>query len=533
MRFVMARRAAWPAACLFALLLALAGGPGRLLAAEAPKAEPAPQAASPDRLHPRVTMETFMVSIINYRNGVDKASNLARAQACLDMSGAGLSQDLGPRYAEYLKDVIDRFWFVKSDELPDTVNGTEYTKEFYRDGKYFHLGFVKKANGEWLIAGGTLKGLDELWNQVVSWSLISTEVQATEARNVGVWVERRVPDSLKGTTFILRQWQWLGILVLIGLGVVLDRLFGFLITRLFGRWLARRNLNLDPQELSLVERPVGLAVMSIVWWAGIQWLNLPSSIYDFMVKIAVFFLAASCVWAAYRLVDVLSSYVVVLASRTKTRMDDLLIPLVRKTLKIFVVVFGLVFIAGNLGIDISTMLAGLGIGGLAFALASKDTVENLFGSFTVLLDRPFQIGDRVIILGIEGIVEEVGFRSTRLRTLNNSLVTLPNSKLVSASIENQGPKEKRRFRYVVPFKPTVPMEKAGEFRDALRQLLATKERVQRENIQIYVSEIGGAGIKLQMNVYLRAANDEAELAAREELLIEVDRLAREKAIDLA
>ncbi|MBI3829667.1 MAG: mechanosensitive ion channel family protein [Planctomycetes bacterium] len=503
-----------------------------VLAADVPAPAP-PAAPAPERLSPRATMETYLVAINNYRNGVEKDASLAKAVACLDLAGAGLAKDLGPRYAEYLKDVLDRFWYVQIEELSTESSDAEFKRTFSRDGKTFDLLMTRQPNGEWLFSGKMLAQVYDLWGQVVKWTPVSDKITATEARNVGVWMEERVPSYLKRTRFLLRDWQWLGILILVAAGVLLDRFFTFLITRIFASYIERKKIGVPKDELNRVERPVGLAVMAMVWWIGIQWLNLPPNIYEFIARIAVFFLAASCVWAAYRLVDVLSAILAQFAVRTHTKMDDLLVPLVRKTLKIFVIVFGLVFIAGNLGIDISTMLAGLGIGGLAFALASKDTVENLFGSFTVLLDRPFQIGDRVNILGIEGIVEEVGFRSTRLRTLNNTLVTVPNSKLVSANIENQGPSDRRRYRLTLPLKPAVTMEKAQAFRDALRGDLEKLAEVARENIQVYIVEVGGAGIKIQMNVLLRAGNDDAELKARENLLVEIDRLSREKGVELA
>ncbi len=133
-----------------------------------------------------------------------------------------------------------------------------------------------------------------------------------------------------------------------------------------------------------------------------------------VLLVAVKFLASiSGVWAAYRLVDVISAHLLRRAQLTESKLDDALVPLIPRILKLFVTVIGFVFATDNLNVDVSSLLAGLGLGGLAFALAAKDMVQNLFGSVTVLMDRTFLVGDWVIVGSVEGTVENIGFRSTR------------------------------------------------------------------------------------------------------------------------
>jgi len=497
------------------------------------KDEPATAAVPAERLSPRATMYTFLVAMNDYRKGLDQETNLARAVATLDLEGAGLSNSLGSRYTEYLKDVLDRFWYVKMEELPDAAQGTLFIKDFTRDELSFRLELRRSESGAWLFSAHMLRGLEALYTQVQDWPPVSSSIAVSEAQNPGVWLEKHiVPKALRDTVFVLKHWQWLGLLLLIGFGVLLDRVLGFVILRILCRSMERRKIVISSDEIKRVERPVGLAVMAALWWFGMQWLNLPSSVHEMISKVAVFFLAVSGVWSAYRLADVLSAYLTQLAARTGTPLDDLLVPLVRKTLKIFVVVFGLVFLAGKLGLDIQAMLGGLAISGLAIALASKDTVENLFGSFTVLLERPFQIGDNVSIMDIEGTVEEVGFRSTRLRTAANTVVTLPNSRLVSAHIENRGPCERRRISQAVVLKPAATPAQAVALRDALAAYLRANESTARDPSQVFISEVNGVNVKLQLTGALRAKNDEQENTEREKLALEIHRLAHEQGVDL-
>src|SRR5690606_24921192 len=137
------------------------------------------------------------------------------------------------------------------------------------------------------------------------------------------------------------------------------------------------------------------------------------------------------------------------AESTDSKLDDQLVPLLRKAMKIFVVLVGALFLLQNLDVNVASLVAGLGIGGVAVALAAKDTIANFFGSLMIFIDRPFQIGDWVKIGETEGIVEVVGFRSTRVRTFYNSLVTVPNAHFTEAAIDNLGMREYRRTSTVL------------------------------------------------------------------------------------
>ena len=133
------------------------------------------------------------------------------------------------------------------------------------------------------------------------------------------------------------------------------------------------------------------------------------------------------------------------ATQTQNTMDDQLVPIIRKSLRVFVITFGTLAILQSLNLSIFPLLTGLSIGGLAFALAAQDTIKNFFGSVMIFLDKPFQIGHWITTDGIDGTVEEVGLRSTRIRTFSNSLVTVPNGKLADATINNHGLRVYRRF----------------------------------------------------------------------------------------
>ena len=129
-------------------------------------------------------------------------------------------------------------------------------------------------------------------------------------------------------------------------------------------------------------------------------------------------------------------------------MDDQLIPFVIDIIKIITYIFGLIIVMGNVfNVNITALATGLGIGGIAIAMASKESLENLLGSFTIFLDQPFTVGDIVTVGTITGTVEKVGFRSTRIRTFDKSLVTVPNKKMIDAELDNLGMRPVRRVKF--------------------------------------------------------------------------------------
>jgi len=160
---------------------------------------------------------------------------------------------------------------------------------------------------------------------------------------------------------------------------------------------------------------------------------------QYWTKVAKAVAAIALSYALYRLVDVIEYYLLQWTSRTKTKLDDMLIPVVRKSLRATIAIIAALWIAdGILGAQIRTILLSAGVGGIAIALAAKDTVANFFGSVTIFADRPFQIDELVKIGDHYGPVEDVGFRSTRIRTLQGHLVTVPNSLIVNSTVENVG-----------------------------------------------------------------------------------------------
>ena len=189
-----------------------------------------------------------------------------------------------------------------------------------------------------------------------------------------------------------------------------------------------------------VARPLSMLLVFILFMTFYTILELPVKLNMVIMYVLKVSIPLMITIILYRFTNILSIMLQRLASKTKSTVDDQLIPFIRKTLKVVVIILGFFYILKVLDVDITPLLAGVSIGGLALALAAQETVKNLFGSVTIFMDQPFALGDWIIFTGGEGVVEEVGLRSTRIRTFNNSLISIPNGKLGDMMIDNMGKK---------------------------------------------------------------------------------------------
>ena len=180
------------------------------------------------------------------------------------------------------------------------------------------------------------------------------------------------------------------------------------------------------QERSRLRRALLALVVAITVLLGFPTLGFDPSVENVVNQVASLFGAVSLVLLGFRGIDIFTNVWKRRAEKTESHIDDQLVPLANTSLKGAVLLIGGLFVLGNLGVNVTSLVAGLGLGGLAIALAAQDTIRNLLGGVTIFADRPFQVGDWVVLNNIEGTVEHVGFRSSRVRTFYNSVVTVPN-----------------------------------------------------------------------------------------------------------
>ncbi len=222
-----------------------------------------------------------------------------------------------------------------------------------------------------------------------------------------------------------------------------------------------------------------------------------------------------------------------LAERTESTLDDQLVPLVRKILKTFVVIVGAIFILDNLEFDITGLIAGISIGGLAFALAAQDTIKNFFGSLMIFVDRPFQVGDWITSGDVDGTVEEVGFRSTRIRTFRNSLMYIPNGVITNQTIDNHGLRKYRRFFTHISLTYDTPPDLIQTFVDGLKKIVDLHPKTRKDFYEIHFNEMGASSLNVMFYIFFDVPTWSEELHARHEVLLSVVELAEELGVNFA
>jgi MscS family membrane protein len=232
-------------------------------------------------------------------------------------------------------------------------------------------------------------------------------------------------------------WQYLASLLYIFLAFCVSKMLDSLTRVWLKRWAERTKTKFDDLLIGLLSGPVKIVVFVLFLKIGLEvfdWGSVVNNILDKGLKIIV---AGTITYAVLKLIDLLMGYwkerAAVEADRT---FDEQLFPIIRKTLKVFVTVVAVLVTSQNLGFDITAAIAGLSVGGLALGLAAQDTVANLFGAVAIFIDKPFRIGDRVQLDSVDGMVETIGLRSTRLRSLDGHLITIPNKTMGNATITN-------------------------------------------------------------------------------------------------
>jgi MscS family membrane protein len=402
----------------------------------------------------------------------------------------------------------------------------------YENGK---VEITFTANEGWRFSTDTVASLPILLDELSEAKNIAHDNDGGAVVRLPLHLRLRsiIPTNWKQESFILERWQWAGMLIVILAGVILDKFVSLLLSITVKVWRTRFATGAFRDISDQILRPLGLMAMAFAWWAGVNTLGLPAQALVILLVSVKFIACLSTVWGAYRLVDLLSAFLLDVAAKTSSKLDDALVPLITKTMKVFVTVMGIVFIADNLDIDVTSLLAGLGLGGLAFALAAKDVAGNLFGSITVLLDQTFHVGDWVIVGDVEGSVEHIGFRSTRVRTFYNSLVSVPNSIFITATVDNMGKRQYRRLSCKLSIAYDTPPERIEAFCEGVRELVRQHPYTRKDYFHVYLNEFSAAALEILVYVFWETPEWSTELRERHRFLLDCLRVAQRLGVEYA
>ena len=221
------------------------------------------------------------------------------------------------------------------------------------------------------------------------------------------------------------------------------------------------------------------------------------------------------------------------AAETENKMDDQLIPFAIEIGRILVVIFALFFILGNVfDINITALATGLGIGGIAIAMASKESLENLLGSFTIFFDRPFTVGDVVKVGTVTGLVEKVGFRSTRIKTFDKSVVTVPNKKMIDAELDNLGLRPVRRVKFHIGLTYDTSTEQIKNIVSDIQEMINSHVKTNEEG-KVRFQEFGASSLDIMVLYYVNSPKWEDLIDVKEDVNYKIMDIVKKHNSDFA
>jgi len=425
----------------------------------------------------------------------DKAENLAiKLKQVLDGKGLYIDLDLIPNDPDYIDSItlIQRFILIK--EYPDI--------------------YLEKSGNQWFYSERTADIIPILHQEVFPFGTL--------------------PKMGSNKYFGLYIWQYIGILILIVASFLVHKALALILDKLITGVLFRSGYKEIAKKFVVpLARPISIFFVLLILKFSVPILQLPIKMSQYIILGISGLLPFFAALVFYRGVDILALYFEKLTSKTESTLDDQLVPLIRKALKTFVVVVGGLFVLQNLKIDVLPLVAGLSIGGLAFALAAQDTVKNFFGSLMIFIDKPFQIGDWITSGDVDGTVEEVGIRSTRIRTFRNSVVYIPNGNLANATVDNHGLRVYRRFNTQIAINYDTPPDLIELYIEGLGKLVEAHPETRKDYYEIHLNDMADSSLKIMFYIFFKVPTWSDELRCRHEIIISIMNLAKELGINFA
>ena len=440
----------------------------------------------------------------------------------------GLSEKKAIEKAIKIKQVLDgKGLFVDVNRIPvdanykDTIGYSSYFRYVLFPQRMPQI-YVEKIGDSWYYSSETIAKIDDLYKEVFPWYVQK--------------LQKMIPNSSRSKFLGLELWQFVGVILMIVIGYII-----FLIVKRIAFFILRKiqqqitkNTNLEVNKvLKKLAHPISL----LITLAFVDKV-FPSLQFGLTINTWVFLalnIAKTVFWiyVFLKLVQVIMRIYAEFTERTHGRLDDQLVPILHSFFTGLVIVFGLFRLLVLFGVDATTMLAGATIGGLAFALASQDTVKNLIGTIMIFLDKPFHIEDWIEAGEVVGTVEKVGFRSTQVRAADTSVYQIPNSRLSELVINNKGLRLFRRYNTNLGLRYDTPPELIEAFVKGLREIIIAHPETRSDSYNVEFTGFGDSALLIMVNVYFKSLAWGVEQSSKHRLHIAIVKLAKELGVDFA
>jgi MscS family membrane protein len=461
---------------------------------------------------PRSTMRGFLAAC--------RAGDYEKAAEHLDLRRLPKAQRTasGALFARELRTVLDRTLWVEPDTLSDSPDGE---RDDGLPARRELVGTIRTTKGPFDVVLERVPEPDGSLAWKIASSVVAQIPELYAEFGDGPFATLLPEFLLETEVFAVRLWQWMGLLVLLGAGALVAWLASGPLVRLLAVVVPEDRRHQSQRLLAGLRSPLRLLVTIVVVTAGVPWLGLsvPAAASFALVRKTATTVVGTWLWL--RIVDSVAAIA-----------DDRLrihgragavsvIPLGRRAFKIFVAIIAAIVIVQNLGYDATGILAGLGVGGLALALAAQKTVENLFGGVMLITDQPVRVGDVCRFGNRTGVVEDIGLRSTRIRTMERTIVSVPNAEFSSTQIENLSVRDRMQLAATIGLHLETTTVQLRAALEALRTLLETTPRIDRGSASVRFVGIAPAALEVQVQGYVLTRDWNEFLAVREDLYLKM------------
>lgn len=458
------------------------------------------------------------------------------AERALDLDDLppAIADETARRVMIQLKEVLDRIELPPIESVPDAqMMAKSEFKYWVIPNTEIRIQRVAKGAraGEYLFSPDTVKRLPAFYasiknlsykaNASVGWFEFTTYSPAGVALALNNLVPPRwllaTPHKQPARSTFLDQpaWRWLGIAIILAVGFIFVRLC----FRLSRYWRSRADSS--EQWVDLL-RPLSVVLTAhmAAFMLG-EVLRISSGVYVvFTLSLwTLFYLALT--WMTWVTGGAIATSVINKEHLLTSSIDSQLIRLVLRLITFIVAIAILVIGADRIGLPAYSVLAGLGVGGLAVALAAQQTIANLIGSLIIMIEKPFSVGDSIKLTDAEGVVESVGFRSTRIRTGHNSLVTIPSSQVVDSTVDNMALRDYRKIKFNLGLVYDTPIQKIKDFVDGVKHILESHPDTRKDDLQVFFYQFGSHSLDILVDFFLKVPDRMDELTEQQRIFLEI------------
>ncbi len=346
------------------------------------------------------------------------------------------------------------------------------------------------------------------------------------------------PPFMQRKIFNIAIWQYFALLLFFAFAGLLHTIIKRLFTSLYARiskQISNKNhfAKAKDKYLQKAGKNSSIILLLHLFQKFLPTLLLPAGFTNTLLTLTSIALVIAITSLLYNLLYVMSSFLMDYTERTESKTDEELLMIITGLIRSIIIILAIFEILRILGVNITTLIAGVSIGGLAIALAAQDAVKNLIGSFVLIADKPFVIGDWVVGSGFEGTVEHIGFRSTRIRTKDMSVTSVPNGWMSNIVIKNMGERPARLMELTLKMKYGTDMVKLKDFKEGILEIIKNNSRISNESYRVNYINIADGSIDLHLQSNIMVRNIQDELKVKESVYYQIIELSRTLDIDVA